>query len=221
MNPACSPLSPSSPVQHTVGAAEGSVDKQFILVGLHTCGDLGPTMLRVFSHCDQIVGLVSVGCCYMKVTCPSGVSEASLYQKSCGHSTASLLHAPNKSQTSMTGTGTGGLSDEDRTSETASGIEHSLLAQTSSQVTSQEIGYPLSELVRSLPGHSLSYEAREVACHALEAFRERLIMFFAWILVPFAYLYTTFTIGESEHLRIHCYRAAVETVLRKVILAAS
>ena len=150
MNPACSPLSPSSPAQHTVGAAEGSVDKQFILVGLHTCGDLGPTMLRVFSHCDQIVGLVSVGCCYMKVTCPPGVSEASLYQKSCSHSTASLLHAPNKSQTSMTGTGTGGLSDEDRTSETASGIEHSLLAQTSSQVTSQEIGYPLSELVRSL-----------------------------------------------------------------------
>ena len=174
MNPACSPLSPSSPAQHTVGAAECSVDKQFILVGLHTCGDLGPTMLRVFSHCDQIVGLVSVGCCYMKVTCPPGVSEASLYQKSCGHSTASLLHAPSKSQMSMTGTGTGGLSDEDRTSETASGIEHSLLARTSSQVTSQEIGYPLSELVRSLPSHSLSYEAREVACHALEAFRERL-----------------------------------------------
>ena len=39
-----------------------------VLVGLHTCGDLGPTMLRVFAACPHAQGLVSVGCCYMKMT---------------------------------------------------------------------------------------------------------------------------------------------------------
>ena len=39
-----------------------------VLVGLHTCGDLGPTMLRVFATCPHARGLVSVGCCYMKMT---------------------------------------------------------------------------------------------------------------------------------------------------------
>ena len=44
------------------------------LVGLHTCGDLAPTMLRVFHHAGEAVGaIVSVGCCYMHVSecgCP-------------------------------------------------------------------------------------------------------------------------------------------------------
>ena len=43
--------------------------ERYILVGLHTCGDLAPTMLRMFCQSRQIVGLVSVGCCYMKITC--------------------------------------------------------------------------------------------------------------------------------------------------------
>ncbi|KAK6179337.1 hypothetical protein SNE40_011724 [Patella caerulea] len=43
----------------------------FILAGLHACGDLTPTLLRVFASCDKTVGLASVGCCYMKLTCRS------------------------------------------------------------------------------------------------------------------------------------------------------
>ncbi|EDO31622.1 predicted protein [Nematostella vectensis] len=39
----------------------------FILVGLHPCGDLVPTMLRVFAKCDQAVGLVMASCCYHKM----------------------------------------------------------------------------------------------------------------------------------------------------------
>lgn len=40
-----------------------------ILIGLHTCGDLASTMFRTFNENDNIVGLVSVGCCYMKLSC--------------------------------------------------------------------------------------------------------------------------------------------------------
>ena len=43
--------------------------EKYLLVGLHTCGDLAPTILRLFSQSQCIVGVVSVGCCYMKLTC--------------------------------------------------------------------------------------------------------------------------------------------------------
>ena len=43
-----------------------------VLVGLHTCGDLAPTMIRVFLHAGRAVsGLVSVGCCYTKLSEPA------------------------------------------------------------------------------------------------------------------------------------------------------
>ncbi|NWH41461.1 RRNAD protein, partial [Chloropsis hardwickii] len=56
-------------------------------------------------------------------------------------------------------------------------------------------GYPLSALVAALPGHQLSYRAREAACHALEEYEGRLR-------------------EDSPHLRAHCYRAMLESVIR-------
>ena len=44
----------------------------FILVGLHTCGYLGPTLLRLFSQSQRLAGVLSVGCCYMKLSCCPG-----------------------------------------------------------------------------------------------------------------------------------------------------
>ncbi|KAL8184907.1 UNVERIFIED_CONTAM: hypothetical protein K2H54_032001 [Gekko kuhli] len=58
-----------------------------------------------------------------------------------------------------------------------------------------EHGYPLSAWVSSLPGHQLSYKAREGACHAIEEYMRRLV-------------------GESATLRTHCFRAMLETVIR-------
>ena len=46
-------------------------EKRIIIVGLHTCGDLAATLLRIFSDCEYIVGCVFVGCCYMKLTAES------------------------------------------------------------------------------------------------------------------------------------------------------
>ncbi|NXV98102.1 RRNAD protein, partial [Calonectris borealis] len=56
-------------------------------------------------------------------------------------------------------------------------------------------GYPLSAWVAGLPGHELSYRAREAACHALEEYAGRLD-------------------AESGCLRAHCYRAVLETLIR-------
>lgn len=44
------------------------LDKRLLLTGLHACGDLTPTILRVFARCDDIRGVASVGCCYMKIS---------------------------------------------------------------------------------------------------------------------------------------------------------
>lgn len=41
---------------------------QFVLTGLHACGDLTPTFLRFYVNCDLAIGLCSVGCCYMKMS---------------------------------------------------------------------------------------------------------------------------------------------------------
>ncbi|GIY83866.1 protein RRNAD1 [Caerostris darwini] len=52
-------------------------------------------------------------------------------------------------------------------------------------------GYPLSNFIKSLAYHSLSYEAKEMACHALEMYVQRLH-------------------DKVSHLKIHCYRATLE-----------
>ncbi|XP_050986444.1 protein RRNAD1 isoform X1 [Labeo rohita] len=58
-----------------------------------------------------------------------------------------------------------------------------------------EYGYPMSDWVRGLPGHQLSYKAREGACHAIEDYLHRLR-------------------EESSLLRTHCYRAILESIIR-------
>jgi len=37
------------------------------ILGLHTCGDLGPVILKIFSQDPEAKFLNSVGCCYMKI----------------------------------------------------------------------------------------------------------------------------------------------------------
>ncbi|XP_035307013.1 protein RRNAD1 isoform X5 [Cricetulus griseus] len=57
--------------------------------------------------------------------------------------------------------------------------------------------YPLSQWVAGLPGHELPYRLREGACHALEDYAERLQ-------------------NAGPGLQTHCFRAALETVIRHV-----
>ena len=104
------PVSASTGSPHTAPAPV-SASTGFVLTGLHTCGDLSATMLRVFAQSEHVLGLVSVGCCYMKLTAsPEG--------------------------------------DEVK-------------------------GYPMSQFLSGLSSHSLSYMARELACHSITAYKDR------------------------------------------------
>lgn len=40
---------------------------KYVVTGLHACGDLTPTLIRMFAECSDLTGLAAVGCCYMKL----------------------------------------------------------------------------------------------------------------------------------------------------------
>ena len=167
---------------------------QYILIGLHTCGDLAPTMLRVYSQSDLIVGLVSVGCCYMKVTCNHPEAQyCPVTNGSIAESNGSIAES-NGSIAESNGSiaeSSGSIAESNGSIAESSGCEmheYEVAVQERGQVHSHTMGstscgnilpknmsgYPLSTHVKSLPRHSLSYEAREVACHSVETYRERL-----------------------------------------------
>ncbi|XP_054721792.1 methyltransferase-like protein 25B [Uloborus diversus] len=106
-------------------SSQGYSEENFALLGLHTCGGLATTIMKLFVASEKAKVLLSIGCCYMK----------NHYDK----------------------------------------IEEN---------------YPLSLYVKSL-SHPLSYEAKEMACHAFEMFIKRLE-------------------DEAASLKIHCYRATLE-----------
>ncbi|KAI8393825.1 methyltransferase domain-containing protein [Radiomyces spectabilis] len=43
-------------------------DEHWLLCGLHACGDLSSLMLQLFAESEEMVALVSVGCCYHFLT---------------------------------------------------------------------------------------------------------------------------------------------------------
>ena len=148
------PVSASTGSPHTAPAPV-SASTGFVLTGLHTCGDLSATMLRVFAQSEHVLGLVSVGCCYMKLTAsPEG--------------------------------------DEVK-------------------------GYPMSQFLSGLSSHSLSYMARELACHSITAYKDRFQGKLCYLYKVLAMKSNNYYyIDNCELLKVHCYRAAVETLLRKV-----
>lgn len=119
-----------------------SKENRFILVGLHTCGDLAPTLLRVYTQSEHVAALASMGCCYMKLT-----TTATPTRERC----ATPTHRT--------------PSDDAST--------HCCI-DTSAHGNDGPAGYPMSYFVREECPHLLSYEARELACHALDVYRERL-----------------------------------------------
>lgn len=138
-------------LDETAGAdADQENFPDFVLTGLHACGDLSATLLRHFVHCPHVRGITSVACCYMKITTKENPDPPGLVQ--CPRS---LPHPPS------------------------------------------QFGYPMSARVGSLPGHGLSYKAREGSCHAIEDYVRRLR-------------------EGSELLRTHCYRAMLESFIRDV-----
>lgn len=59
-------------------------------------------------------------------------------------------------------------------------------------------GYPLSKYLKDMTSDvRLSYEAREISCHAMELYNERL------------------SLKDYEYLKVHSFRAAAERIIVK------
>lgn len=68
-------------------------DSKLCLIGLHTCGDLAPAMMKLFLAHDRAQCMVNVGCCYHRITeretdgynhmLPNGEQETDHYHHSC------------------------------------------------------------------------------------------------------------------------------------------
>ncbi|KAG7271638.1 hypothetical protein CRUP_033962 [Coryphaenoides rupestris] len=143
---------------------------------------LGPTLLYGWprvpvahtgkpseSQCPHMRGITSVACCYMKITtreCPKPPGPGG--GPHCSSAPRDPLTHPSWLPPTM---GTATLA-----------------------AAQANLGYPMSAWVQGLPGHGLSYKAREGACHAIEDYMQRLR-------------------EESRLLRTHCYRATLETLI--------
>ncbi|XP_019537357.3 methyltransferase-like protein 25B [Aedes albopictus] len=104
---------------------------QFGLVGLHPCGDLAVSLMKLFLSCPEAKFIKLVCCCYMKLT--TAKDKCSNY------------------------------------------------------------GFPLSAFCKQRELH-LSYEAREIACHAIEQYYSKLG-------------------SDYQELKVHAFRAAVEKII--------
>lgn len=148
------------------------------------------------------MGVASVGCCYMKLTCedtlPSDSHQATVDKSSTSRDAVTLGRDVT---VSMLGTVmTCAQKEQARSINRDEGVvaqgdvasacrleEHRPTSTSLGPVASPDLlhlpdrggsvfGYPLSQFMAQLPApHGrLSYEAREVACHSLEAYREKL-----------------------------------------------
>ncbi|KZC04159.1 PREDICTED: protein RRNAD1-like [Dufourea novaeangliae] len=69
-------------------------DAKFGLIGLHSCGDLAPLLLKLYSSRCEAKFICIVGCCYMKLSLKSQLNELngyplSKYLRSCKNHTLS------------------------------------------------------------------------------------------------------------------------------------
>ena len=153
----------------------------FILVGLHTCGDLSPTLLRTFVNCPEVKGIVSVGCCYMKLSTyanetncnEKGHCKCVLFErKSCSTSCINY-NSPDGRFVTQTQSDVKGQINEGINDSKVQGRSRD--CSTGSAVGSEEVsGFPMSDFLRSQNYPSIGWDAFEVACHNLDNYLSRL-----------------------------------------------
>ncbi|XP_038079055.1 protein RRNAD1-like [Patiria miniata] len=148
----------------------------FLVTGLHTCGDLGPTMLRTFAECPQAVALASVACCYMRMSFCDKTSD--LHSAPGTPSPNDDMAATNPSSQNPGNSEFCGSSSEDSQDRLSGGNKNSSnLAPIDKSAPGLDAGFPMSMHVKSLCREAdsmLTFEPLELACHFIEGYQARL-----------------------------------------------
>ncbi|XP_065059525.1 methyltransferase-like protein 25B isoform X1 [Rhopilema esculentum] len=196
--------------------------ENYVLVGLHTCGDLSPTMIRTFVNCEGAKAIVLISCCYMKLTCNEvemnfnnlSISEegnrlpAKHVQTNCSCNSASCsedLHfetnSPDGKHNNADDASKKSAISEDTGLSGCCCTNHegrnNVIKDKTDQIAPKHTGFPMSHYLRRQSKLSVDWDGLELACHNLDNYCQRLL-------------------DEKEKLKIQCYRAALEVVIRKL-----
>ena len=157
--------------------------KSFILVGLHTCGDLSPTLLRTFISCAEVKGIVLVGCCYMKLSVANKTTNNdeghvdSMLPKSHPCSTSHTEHdLPNTNIVTPYSSGVSSRFPQphhvtpDRDVVGSSSSCNAAIVDKSMELH----GFPMSHFIQSQDYPAIGWDALELACHNLDNYLVRL-----------------------------------------------
>ncbi|XP_066930345.1 methyltransferase-like protein 25B isoform X1 [Clytia hemisphaerica] len=174
---------------------------QCTLIGLHTCGDLASTMLKVFKKTEHVKNIISVSCCYFRMTLKSEIkkevnednplhtktenSDILVKDRLCFDSfSLKTLHSNYKY-----------LENEIH----PNGDNHMKVfnGNTTVEQSSEFYGFPMSDFIRKIPVQPLKYKSFETACHFLGDYADKLL-------------------GNSPNIKLHCYRAIMEVFIRHV-----
>eukprot|EP00967_Tisochrysis_lutea_P129421 scaffold222568_cov36-Tisochrysis_lutea.AAC.1 len=195
--------------------------RRIALLGLHTCGDLACTLLRIFDSAGDSVGcIVNVGCCYMHITeagcvaptaAPRQLSQAE-WERNNPCAVMLTTTAPSTESAEL-------VKEDDAYSECVcceSYPNGNVLPPSSPcftarspatechvvQDTEVALGFPMSKYVRSR-GIRLGYHIREMACHSSSSYAAR--------------LRETTQCGEAGEraLQLHARRAVLEILLQR------
>ena len=183
--------------QTSTGSKENK--ENYVLVGLHTCGDLSPTMIRTFVNCKGAKAIVLISCCYMKLTLNEmemnfnnlSISEegnrppANHVQSTCSCNSASC----NEDLHFETNSPDGKHNIEDASKKSAIPGDTGLCGcccsyhegrtnvnkDKAGHISPKHTGFPMSRFLRGQSKLTVDWDALELACHNLDNYCKRLL----------------------------------------------
>ena len=163
--------------------------KQCTLIGLHTCGDLASTMLKLFQKTEHIKNIVSVSCCYFRMTLQSELTENKENMRNRDDTVKSKVCCPLSSDEKNHGSRLCCCDFSLRTFYSnllylkkmqPSPLQHQQhqpqqQKDNNSTCNNEFYGFPLSQFLHEIPVTPLKYKSFETACHFLGDYADKLI----------------------------------------------
>ena len=139
-----------------------SSGSEFVLTGLHACGDLTPTLLRLFAESNDCVGVAAVGCCYMRMKSRFDLDHVNISSNASSHC-ASFKQHPHTICCSEAQSAGGHPTSSSPPCDVTINNQHQ-----------EWQSFPMSKRFESFKTSLRSYELFELACHSIDTYRTRL-----------------------------------------------
>ena len=161
----------------STGEIDTKSKQQCTLIGLHTCGDLASTMLKLFKKTKHIKNIVSVSCCYFRMTLESETGNEQMKNRDSNHHTKVCCAAGQNDDKAER------LCCCNFSLKTLySNLKYLQLQNNTMDkhdddggVSGDFYGFPLSDFIHRIPVTPLKYKSFETACHFLGDYADKLL----------------------------------------------